>query len=48
MADFAGNWNEHRKNLLEKINTLSQHVKESKKGFQGTDAKLKSDLTRKN
>jgi len=47
MADFAGNWDDHRKNLLQKINTLGQHTQESKKGFQGTDTKLKSQLTKK-
>jgi hypothetical protein len=47
MTDFAGNWDEHRTNLLGKINTLGQHVRESKKGFQGTDTKLKSQLTKK-
>jgi hypothetical protein len=47
MADFAGNWDNHRKNLLQKINTLGQHTQESKKGFQGTDTKLKSQLIKK-
>ena len=47
MDGFAGNWNDHRKDLLSSIQTLGKMVSETKQQFQNTDNKLKSSLTQK-
>jgi hypothetical protein len=47
MDGFAGNWNDHRKDLLSSIQSLGQMVSETKQQFQQTDNKLKGSLTQK-
>ncbi len=47
MDGFAGNWNDHRKNLISSIQSLGKMVSETKRQFQNTDNKLKSTLTQK-
>lgn len=47
MDGFAGNWDDHRKNLLSSIQTLGTMVSETKRQFQKADNKLKNSLTQK-
>jgi hypothetical protein len=47
MDGFAGNWNDHRKDLLSSIQTLGKMVSETRQQFQRADNKLKSSLTEK-
>lgn len=47
MDGFAGNWNDHRKNLISSIQNLGKMVSETKQQFQKTDKKLSSTLTKK-
>ncbi|MGH3252315.1 MAG: hypothetical protein ACRDOI_39730 [Trebonia sp.] len=47
MDGFAGNWDDHRKNLLSSIQSLGKMVSETKQQFRNTDDKLKSSLTQK-
>lgn len=47
MNNFSGNWNDHRKDLLNSIETLGKMVSETIAKFQQTDNKLKSSLTQK-
>jgi hypothetical protein len=47
MDGFAGNWNDHRQDLLNSIETLGKMVSETIAQFQKTDNKLKSSLTEK-
>lgn len=47
MDGFAGNWNDHRQDLLNSIETLGKMVSETIQQFQQTDNKLKSSLTQK-
>lgn len=47
MDGFAGNWNDHRKNLISSIQSLGKMVSETKQQFQNADNKLKTTLTQK-
>jgi hypothetical protein len=47
MDGFAGNWNDHRKDLLNSIQSLGKMVGETRQQFQNTDNKLKGSLTQK-
>jgi hypothetical protein len=47
MDGFAGNWDDHRKNLLSSIQVLGTMVSETRQQFQNTDNKLTSSLTQK-
>lgn len=47
MDGFAGNWDDHRKNLVSSIQALGTMVGETKEHFQGTDNKLSKSLTKK-
>jgi hypothetical protein len=47
MDGFAGNWNDHRKDLLSSIQSLGKMVSETRQQFQDTDNKLKGSLTQK-
>jgi len=47
MDGFAGNWNDHRKDLLSSIQSLGKMVSETRQQFQNTDNKLTSSLTQK-
>ena len=45
MDGFSGNWDDHRKDLLNSIQSLGKMVSETKQQFQTTDNKLKNSLT---
>jgi hypothetical protein len=47
MDGFAGDWDDHRKDLLSSIQSLGKMVSETKQQFQNTDNKLKGSLTQK-
>lgn len=47
MDGFAGNWDDHRKDLLNSIQTLGKMVSETKQQFQAADSKLANSLTQK-
>ena len=47
MDGFSGNWDDHRKDLLNSIQSLGKMVSETKQQFQQADNKLKSSLTQK-
>jgi hypothetical protein len=47
MDGFAGNWNDHRQNLISTMQALGKMVSETRQQFQQTDNKLKDTLTQK-
>ena len=47
MNGFAGNWDDHRKNLISSIESLGKMVSETKQQFQDADNKLAKTLTQK-
>jgi hypothetical protein len=44
MGSFAGNWDSHRKQLTDSMQSLSSLVSAARKHFQDTDGKLASQL----
>ncbi|HLH83267.1 MAG TPA: hypothetical protein VKV38_08380 [Trebonia sp.] len=47
MDGFAGNWNDHRKDLIGSMQSLGEMVSQTRQQFQNTDSKLSSSLTEK-
>lgn len=47
MGDFAGNWDYHRKKLLESLESLGAMVGKCKSSFATADTDLSNALTRK-
>jgi hypothetical protein len=47
MDGFAGNWDDHRKNLISSIQSLGKMVSETKQQFRNADDKLSKTLTQK-
>lgn len=45
MDGFSGNWDDHRKDLINSIQSLGKMVSETMKEFKKTDNKLKKSLT---
>lgn len=45
MDGFAGNWDDHRKNLISSIQSLGKMVSETKQQFRDADDKLSKTLT---
>jgi conjugal transfer/entry exclusion protein len=47
MGSFSGNWSNHRKTLLGRMQALDQMVAATAQEFHQTDSQLASDLARK-
>lgn len=47
MNDFAGNWDYHRKKLLDSMESLSKMVDQCKSSFAQADTDLSNALTKK-
>jgi uncharacterized protein YukE len=47
MDDFAGNWDYHRKELLDSMESLGEMVGQCKSSFAKADTDLANSLTRK-
>jgi uncharacterized protein YukE len=45
MGDFAGNWDIHRKKLVDKMQHTGELIHQSKQAFSDTDGKLACSLT---
>ncbi|MFJ3665782.1 hypothetical protein ACIPSE_04940 [Streptomyces sp. NPDC090106] len=48
MDEFVDNWDEHRKSLLENIDTVGKLVNATIDGFTGLDAELAKQLRKRN
>lgn len=46
MGGFYGDWSYHRQQILGRMQTLHTMSTQSRQAFQGTDAKLASELTK--
>jgi hypothetical protein len=46
MGGFYGDWSYHRQQILGRMQTLHMMSTQSRQAFQGTDAKLASELTK--
>jgi len=46
MGGFYGDWSYHRKQILDRMETLHTMSRQSRQAFQGADAKLASQLTK--
>lgn len=46
MGGFYGDWSYHRQQILGRMQTLHTMSAQSRQSFQGTDAKLASELTK--
>ena len=47
MDGFAGNWSDHRKNLISSMQSLGTMVSETRRQFKNADNKLASTLPHK-
>lgn len=47
MDDFAGNWDYHRKKMLDSMESLGKMVGQCKLSFSKADTDLSNELTRK-